>query len=111
MRLYNLCHRKGIALKGDQTLALALLGDTPEAQIPHMRRQDHDATAHHDEVPPEHTADHTIYVAGSADKPWIWCTKCGTYTNRNVRNLAKECKSKGNTLLPYKHARQSIDRK
>ena len=36
-----------------------------------------------------------MWVAGNADQPWIWCNKCGAYTNKSVRNLAKPCKGKG----------------
>ena len=35
-------------------------------------------------------------MAGDSGHPWIWCTKCGAYTNKSVRKLQKPCKGRGN---------------
>ena len=39
---------------------------------------------------------HSNWVGGNQDLPWIWCVRCGAYTNRSVRNLVKHCSGNGN---------------
>ena len=75
-RLYNLCQRRNINRAGvDQSLALASTADAPLDTVNIDNRRRWDADDHDDLVPPEHTANHTIWVAGNANQPWIWCNK------------------------------------
>ena len=77
----------------------ALASDWPDIQIGRIgaRNIDH-STYTTDIIPPEHTKGHTIWVAGNSERPWLWCTKCGAYTNKSVRNLNKQCKGSGCTF-------------
>ena len=72
----------------DQSLALAYTADASLDVIITDNRKKWDASDHNDEVPPEETAGHSIWVAGDAQQPWVCCSKCGAYTNKSVRNLA-----------------------
>ena len=95
-RLFQLCQRQNFNRTGtDASLELAYLADAPPVSINTHETRPHDMTHHEDIVPQEYTAGHTIWVAGNAQQPWIWCNTCGAYTNQSVRKLAKKCLGKG----------------
>ena len=97
VRLYNLCRRRRIHIGApNTTLEEAWMADQPKQRIGIDNRHTQRTDDHDDVVPPELTAGHAIWVAGNAAKPWVWCNTCGAYTNKSVRNLAKQCKGNGN---------------
>ena len=50
---------------------------------------------HGDRMPRSYTSGHELWVAGNSENFWIWCTRCGAYTNKSVRKLNRECTGKG----------------
>ena len=61
----------------DTSLELTRTADAPLNVVNPDIRHKYDANEHTEVVPPEDTAGHSIWIAGDANNPWIWCTIAG----------------------------------
>ena len=94
-RIARICNRKGFKVK-TTNLDIALNADKQIAKRT-LQIQTADSTLFTDHVPPSAANGHTMWVGGNSCNPWIWCVKCGAYSNRVVKKLAEPCRGEGST--------------
>ena len=74
----------------------ARCADLPTQVARKMGDREHDSNVYYeDRIPRNQTYGHELWIAGDSQSPWIWCVRCGAYTNKSVRNLNKNCKGHG----------------